>query len=101
MAMVDVKCRYCNQTEDVKKYGKSHRGHQKYRCFACQKVFQLEYTNRACQPGMKEQIIELAMNNAGIRDSSRSLGVAVTTILRVLKNSAPDASQPLRKIDSR
>lgn len=90
MATVEVSCRYCNHTEDVKKYGKSRSGHQKYRCFACRKVFQLEYSNRACQKGMKEQIIELAMNNAGIRDTSRSLGVAVTTILRVLKNSTPD-----------
>jgi transposase len=96
-----VKCRYCDHTEDVKKYGKSRSGYQKYRCFAGQKVFQLEYANRACQKGMREQIIQLAMNNAGIRDTSRSLGVAVTTILRVLKNSLPDGSRHSHKIASR
>jgi transposase-like protein len=91
MATVEVTCRYCGQTEHVKKYGKTSRGQQKYRCFSCRKIFQLEYLNTACEQGMKDKIIAMAMNNAGVRDTSRTLGVAVSTVIRTLKNSRPDA----------
>ncbi|EDS4738577.1 IS1 family transposase, partial [Salmonella enterica subsp. enterica serovar Oranienburg] len=67
-AKVDVKCPFCEQTESVKKYGLGKAKLQRYRCQSCCRTFQLDYAYRACQPGMKEQIVDLAMNNAGIRD---------------------------------
>lgn len=60
MAKVDVKCPFCAQTASVKKYGPGSAGHQHYRCQACCRSFQVDYEYRACQPGMKEQVVDLA-----------------------------------------
>ncbi|WP_329840741.1 IS1 family transposase, partial [Xenorhabdus bovienii] len=32
MALVEVKCRFCDQTTSVKKHGKGEGGHQRYYC---------------------------------------------------------------------
>lgn len=72
MATVKVKCRFCQQTELVKKQGKGDADHQRYRCLSCNQTFQLEYTYRECQAGTKEQVVDLAMNNLGIRDTARA-----------------------------
>lgn len=37
--------------------------------------------------GVKEQIIDMAMNNAGLRHTARVLKVGFNTVLRTLKNS--------------
>lgn len=87
MAIVEVKCRFCSKTEDVKKHGMGNGGHQRYRCQACSLSFQLDYEYRACHHGMKEQIIDLAMNNAGIRDTARALHISINAVVRTLKNS--------------
>ncbi|BET95861.1 IS1-like element transposase [Xenorhabdus sp. TCT-1] len=89
MAKVDVYCRYCHTSEQVKGHGKGNGGHQRYRCYACCKVFQLEYTDQACKPGVKAQIFDIAMNNGGIRDTARILKVATATVMKTLKTSRP------------
>ncbi|WP_370689043.1 IS1-like element transposase [Xenorhabdus aichiensis] len=33
----------------------------------------MEYTYQVCKPGVKEQIINMAMNNGGILDTARVL----------------------------
>ncbi|WP_145955737.1 IS1 family transposase, partial [Photobacterium damselae] len=43
MATIDVKCRFCNQAEQVRKYGTNPRGAQRYRCFDCNRTFLLDY----------------------------------------------------------
>ncbi len=58
MAKVDVRCPFCEQTDPVKKHGHGKSGHQRYRCQTCKRTFQLDYAYRACQPGMKEQIVD-------------------------------------------
>ncbi|ATF08836.1 IS1 family transposase [Candidatus Enterovibrio altilux] len=85
MVTINVKCRFCQQTSAVSKYGVGHGGHQRYRCKQCCRTFQLEYTYIACKPGIKEHIIELAMNNAGIRNSARMLHISVNAVVRTLK----------------
>ncbi len=45
---------------------------------------------QACHPGMKEQIIDMAMNNAGVRDTARVLKVGINTVIRTLKSSHQD-----------
>ncbi|WP_050094076.1 IS1-like element transposase, partial [Yersinia pseudotuberculosis] len=87
MAKVDVKCPFCEQPHPVKKHGPERTGHQRYRCQACRRSFQLEYPYRACHPGMKEQIVDLAMNNSGIRDTARALHISINAVMRTLKNS--------------
>uniref|UniRef100_UPI00359C5CD3 IS1 family transposase n=1 Tax=Xenorhabdus yunnanensis TaxID=3025878 RepID=UPI00359C5CD3 len=39
MAKVDVYCRYCHKSKEVKGHGKRNGGHPRYRCYACCKVF--------------------------------------------------------------
>ena len=90
MAVVDVACRFCGSIKDVRRHGKGSTGNQRYRCLSCRKTFHLEYCYEAWKPGVKEQLLELAMNNAGIRDTARVLKVGCNTVLRTLKNSDQD-----------
>ena len=88
MATVKVKCPYCG-SEEVSLYGKSSTGAQRYlyRNEACKrKTFQLEYKDNASKLGVKEKIVEMAMNGAGTRDTGRVLGVSKDTATAVLKN---------------
>ena len=64
--------------------------HQRLRCQTCCRSFQLEYEYRACQQSMKEQIVDLAMNNAGICDTARALHISINAVVRTLKNSRRD-----------
>lgn len=80
----------CGETEPVKKHGTGKGGHPRYRCQACSRTFQLEYTYRACQAGMKAQIVDLTMNNAGTRDTTRALHVSINTVVRTLKRFRHD-----------
>lgn len=86
MAKVDVRCSSCEQTSPVNKHGYAKNGHQCYHCQSCKRTFQLDYAYRACQPGMKDQIVDLAMNNAGIRDTARALHISINAVVRTLKN---------------
>ncbi|PCS22082.1 Glucose dehydrogenase, PQQ-dependent (plasmid) [Candidatus Enterovibrio escicola] len=63
IATVDVKCYFYPQTKTVKNYGLGLGGHQLYRYQAYCRTFQLEYTYRDYQAGIKEQVIKRAMNN--------------------------------------
>lgn len=91
MAKVDVRCPFYLQTPPVKKNGLGSTGHQRYRCQDCCRSFQLDYEyRRACQPGTKDKIIDLTMNNAGIRDTARVLHISINAVVRTLKNSRQD-----------
>lgn len=91
MAKVDVECPFCGQTEAVKKHGMGKARHQRYRCLDCCRSFQLEYSYRVCQHGMKEPVVDLTMNNAGIRDTARALHISINAVVRTLKNSRREA----------
>ncbi|MDE1485752.1 IS1 family transposase [Xenorhabdus bovienii] len=86
MAKVDV---YCHKSEQVKGHGKGNGGHPRYRCYSCYKVFQLEYTYQACKPSVKEQIVDIAMNNGGVRNTARILKVATATVMKTFKKLTP------------
>nr|WP_160174100.1 IS1-like element transposase [Endozoicomonas montiporae] len=45
----------------------------------------LEYRYKACEPGVKEKIIDMAINGSGIRDTSKVLGISKTTVIKTLK----------------
>ncbi|MBJ9970233.1 IS1 family transposase [Providencia rettgeri] len=84
---LSVKCPFCQQTSLVKKHGLGNTGHQRYRSQGCSRSFQLDYEYRACQPGTKDKIIDLTMNNAGIRDTARAWHISINAVVRTLKNS--------------
>jgi transposase-like protein len=87
MATIQVQCRFCNQTEHVRKHGTGVTGFQRFRCIECKRSFQLDYIYEAYKPNVKEQIIDMAMNSSGVRETSRVLKVGYNTVLRTLKNS--------------
>ncbi|MFP9229260.1 transposase [Pectobacterium cacticida] len=36
---------------------------------------------------MKEQIVDMAHNGAGVRDTARTLKIGINTVIRALKNA--------------
>ena len=87
MAEIEVKCPYCEK-ENVVKYGKAKTGKQRFCCKnqeCSRSIFQLEYKKNAYQPGIKEEIVKMAMNGAGTRDTGRILKISKDTVTSVLK----------------
>lgn len=82
--------REIERPDAVKKHGLGNTGHQGYRCQSYRRSFQPDYAYRACQPRMKEQIVDLAMHNAGIGDTARALYISINAIVCTLKSSRHD-----------
>jgi len=81
-------CPYCHET-DIVRHGLSSEGKQRYRCRACLegrgRTFLLDYTYAGQSLEVKQQIVDMAMNASGIRDTARVLHVSPTTVLNELK----------------
>ena len=87
MAKIEVKCPVCDGIEVIK-YGQSSSGEQRYYCknTECSKtIFQIEYRNRGCEPGIEEKIIKMAVNASGVRDTSRVLEISTYKVSSTLK----------------
>ena len=71
------------------RHGKSLEGKQRYRCRQCLegrgRTFLLDYAYAGQSPEVKQQVIEMAMNASGIRDTARVLHISPTTVLKELK----------------
>ena len=81
-------CPYCQGT-DIVRHGTSSEGKQRYRCRACRfgrgRTFLLDYTSVDQSPEVKQQIVDMAMNASGIRDTARVLRVSTNTVMTELK----------------
>jgi transposase-like protein len=80
-------CPHCHGT-DIVRHGKTPQGKQRYRCreTACPGgTFLLEYSYPGQSPHIKAQIVDMAMNASGIRDTARVLHVSPTTVIKELK----------------
>src|SRR5215216_1705040 len=81
-------CPYCHET-DIVRHGLSPEGKQRYRCRACLegrgRTFLLDYTYTGQSPEVKQQIVDMALNASGIRDTARVLHISPTTVLKELK----------------
>ena len=87
MAYVEVCCPVCNHDEVVKR-GKTEDGKQRYECRRSEcpnRTFILTYEYKAYLPSVKKQIVDMALNGSGIRDTSRVLGVSQNTVISELK----------------
>jgi hypothetical protein len=84
---------YCNNKEAVRRKGVSSTGHQRYKCEACKRSFQLTYAKQAYQPGIKEQVIDMALNGSGIRDTARVLKINMNTVMSTLKKKPAKSAQ--------
>ena len=92
-------CPYCHET-DIVRHGTSPEGKQRYRCRQCLegrgRTFLLEYAYAGQSPAIKQQIVDMAMNASGIRDTARVLRVSPTTVLKELKKRNLSSSKCIR-----
>jgi len=95
MASVPVYCLHCDSDQVVKR-GKTDTGKQCYLCQnnACsQRTFILDYRYWGRLPEVKQQIIDMAVNGSGIRDTARVLGISKDAVLRELKKKKVSSSR--------
>ncbi|WP_419722607.1 IS1 family transposase [Shigella dysenteriae] len=100
MASVNIHCPRC-QSAQVYRHGQNPKGHDRFRCRDCHRVFQLTYTYEARKPGIKELITEMAFNGAGVRDTARTLKIGINTVIRNFKKLTPKriTSSPVAHAD--
>ena len=88
MVIQVLHCPHCHGT-DIVRHGTTRQGKQRYRCRECLlgrgRTFLLPYAYAGQSPDVKRQIVDLAMNASGIRDTARVLHVSPTTVLKELK----------------
>ena len=87
MAVIEVICPTCKSNRVVK-FGLNRQRKQRYQCHnerCTRDTFILDYENKGYLPEIKKQIIEMALNGSGIRDTSRVLGISMNTVLSELK----------------
>ena len=83
-------CPNCQGT-DIVKHGKSPEGKQRYKCreTACDgRTFILDYAYPGQSRLVKKQILDMALNGSGIRDTARVLHISPSTVIRELKKKS-------------
>ena len=97
MVYVPVHCPHCH-SQEVIKAGKQASGPQRYQCQNGQckrRIFLLQYQDRGRVPEVRRQVVEMigmennrlrqvvemAMNGSGIRDTARVLRISPTTVI--------------------
>jgi transposase-like protein len=91
----EIACPDCS-SHQVVKAGYSASGERRYRCGNpdCRtKSFMLTYRYKAYQPGIKAQVVDMAINSSGIRDTARVLGIAKGTVISTLKKKRLESPQ--------
>ena len=89
MVSIPVQCPHCHSTEVIKA-GKQANGTQRYRCqngLCTRRIFLLQYQDRGRVPEIRRQVIDMALNGSGIRDTARVLRISPTTVIAILKKS--------------
>jgi transposase-like protein len=87
MSMQILHCPHCQGTAIVR-HGKTRQGQQRYRCrehHCAGRTFLLDYTYPGQSPEVKRQIIDMALNASGIRDTARVLHVSTDTVMKERK----------------
>ena len=87
MVLMPVRCPHCDRDQVIKR-GKTENGKQRYRCQQpnCPaQTFILDYAYQGYLPEVKKQIVDMALNGSGIRDTARVLKISPTTVIQELK----------------
>jgi transposase-like protein len=87
MILQVLHCPNCQGT-NVIRHCTTRQGKQRYRCqeTLCKGgTFLLDYTYAGHSAEVKQQIVDMAMNARGIRDTARVLHVSPTTVIKELK----------------
>jgi insertion element IS1 protein InsB len=91
MVLIPVLCPHC-QSDHIIKGGTTKAGKQRYRCqnANCPHYsFVLNPTYYGHLPDIKEQIIDMALNGSGVRDTARVLKISPNTVMSELKKKSP------------
>ena len=86
-----MNCPQC-ESPQVAKMGKSSIGAQRYICRnkdCSVKTFSFPYTYRGANPSVKTQVLDMAMNGSGIRDTARVLKIDPNTVMAQIKKKHP------------
>ena len=87
MILQILHCPHCDGT-DIVRHGQTRQGKQRYRCReqpCAGRTFLLDYTYAGQSADVKQQMVEMAMNASGIRDTARVLHVSTHTVMKELK----------------
>ena len=98
MVSVLVQCPHC-QSMAVMKAGNQPSGTQRSQCQhdRCDRwIFLLQYQDRGRALEIRRQIVDMAINGSGIRDTARVLRISPTTVIAVLKKSRRVATRQPR-----
>ncbi len=80
-------CPNCQGT-DIVRHGQTRQGKQRYRCREQRcggRTFLLDYSYMGQSLEVKRQIVDMAMNASGIRDTARVLHISTHTVIKELK----------------
>jgi insertion element IS1 protein InsB len=86
-------CPRCLSVSIVKN-GKTAQRKQRYLCKDCRRQFIRDYTNLGCVGAVRDLVVPLTINGAGIRDIERVLFLSTNTILKTLLEAATPADDP-------
>lgn len=81
--LTKINCPHCHSAKVVKN-GKKPYGKQNFICKDCKKQFIQSYNYKGSDISVKTLIINMLLNNIGIRDISLVLGVSLKTVLKQL-----------------
>ena len=90
MVSVPVQCPYCQNTEVIKA-GKQANGTQRYQCQngrCTRRIFLLQYQDRGRIPDIRRQVVDLAINGSGVRDTARVLQISTATVIQEMKKKS-------------
>lgn len=87
MVLIPVRCPHCG-SDHVLKRGKTENAKQRYLCQQPECLAQtciLDYDYHGYLPEVKKQIIDMALNGSGTRDTARVLEISPNTVMSELK----------------
>ena len=90
MVLIPVLCPHCH-SDHVIKGGTTKAGIQRYKCHNADcphDSFQLDLIYKGRSPEIKKQIVNMALNSSGIRDTARVLKISPTTVINELKKKS-------------
>ena len=95
MVLEAIPCKHCSRTDLVKRYGTTRAGAQRFHCGDCGRTFVRAYTNKACDPLIRQQITKLVLNGGGVRDTARVLGINRNTVSNHFKKKVDALSKSI------
>ena len=94
MVLVPIKCLHCGSI-DVIRHGQTSNEKQRFLCRneGCGKTFLQEYSDKGRLPEIKQQIVDMAVNGSGVRDTARVLGISTDTVINELKKKGQNCKR--------